>query len=342
MPHNHGKLRLGVVIEETWDFFREIYAQMQQSYPTTLFKRRALRSGPFHTRINRFMLERDLQSFMHSQDVVFFEWASELLVAATHLPKTCGIVTRLHRYELYQWADHVNWDAVDRIILVSHAKQREFCERYPTQAAKTIVSSPSTSLEKFTYQPRPFAGRIGTLCHLTPRKRVYDLILAFAELAEQDASLTLHIAGGPNAGFLDYARSLHFIVEQLKLQERVTFYGNVSEAWNWYRTIDIFVSNSYSEGLQVAPMEAMACGCYTLSHAWEGAEELVPLPHLFTTSRDLQQKVLAYCALPEAARQAEAAAMRAFACEHFDIHKTVQDVLSAIDEVAAGRKRVAT
>ena len=150
-----------------------------------------LKSGPFHTRINNALLRNDMQSFLAANDVVFFEWASELLALASHLPKRCPIVTRLHRYELYQWADRINWDAVDRIILVSEAKRREFVARFPQQAQKIAVIPVGVDLQKFGYCDRAFdagaGSNIGILCHLAPRKRVYELILAFSELAQTSA-----------------------------------------------------------------------------------------------------------------------------------------------------------
>ncbi|MBK8047632.1 MAG: glycosyltransferase family 4 protein [Anaerolineales bacterium] len=300
----------------------------------------ALKRGPMHSRINRELFRRDMQAFLRSNDVVFFEFASELLVAASHLPKTCGIVTRLHRYEMYQWVDRVNWDVVDRVILVSKAKQREFITRFPNHAEKTFVTSPSTSLERFQFCDKPFAGDIGILCHLTPRKRVYDLILLFADLLPHEPGLRLHIAGGRHVAYPDYDEALHYIVDRLGIRDNVIFYGNLKDPSTWYQQIDLFVSNSYSEGLQVAPMEAMATGAYALSHGWDGADELVPPENLFLTPAEFQQKVLAYCALPEAEKQAARRQMRAWASEHFDIRKTINDICAVVDEVAVARTRL--
>jgi glycosyltransferase involved in cell wall biosynthesis len=224
----------------------------------------------------------------------------------------------LHRFELYQWADRINWDAVDRIFLVAEAKRREFLEQYPAQAHKIDVISAGVDLAKFTYQPRPFRGNIGILCHLTPRKRVYELVLTYAELLRHEPTLRLHIAGGAGAAFRDYEDALHYVVRALDLEDKVTFYGNVEDTWNWYRNIDILISNSYSEGLQVAPMEAMAMGCHVLSHNWHGADELVPTSQCYWTDSQLQAMVLEYCALPDQDKQAQALAMRELACERFD------------------------
>jgi glycosyltransferase involved in cell wall biosynthesis len=325
-------MKLGVVIEETWDFFREIYADFESRYDTNLFARRRLKSGPFHTRINNVLLRSDMQAFLAAHDAAFFEWASELLALASNLPKRCAIVTRLHRYELYQWADRVNWDAVERIILVSEAKRREFSAQFPKQAHKITVITEAVDLQKFQYKPKPFRGNLGILCHLTPRKRVYETILAFSELAARDPQLHLHIGGSASAAFRDYDEALQFLVKQLKLESRITFYGNVHDTWNWYPKVDVFISNSFSEGLQVAPMEAMAMGCYVLSHHWHGADELVPTENLFFTDRDMQEKLLRYFSLPEADKQQATEEMHRRACERFDIYTKIPKINQVLAE----------
>ena len=175
-------MRLGIAIEETWDFFNEIYADLREHYQTSLLTARSFSLPVFHTRVNRLVFQHDLRQFMRRNDVVFFEWASRLLAEASRQPKRCGIVTRLHRYELYTWADRIHWDVVDKVILVSRAMQAEFSSRFPDQASKTVVVSPSTSLTRFYPVAKEFSGDIGILCHLTPRKRVYELILTLAEI----------------------------------------------------------------------------------------------------------------------------------------------------------------
>jgi glycosyltransferase involved in cell wall biosynthesis len=332
-------MKLGVAIEETWDFFNEVYANFTTCYETKLFARRSLSSGPFHTRINRVLLDNSMQRFLSANDVVFFEWASELLALASHMPKRCALVTRLHRYELYQWADRIHWEAVDRIILVSEAKRREFLARFPDQAPKIVVIPVGVDMTKFAYQPKTYGGNIGILCHLSPRKRVYETILTFAEVAAQDPQLHLHIAGGAGPAFRDYEEALYYLVEQLHLQDRVTFYGNVKDTSNWYHKIDIFLSNSFSEGLQVAPMEAMAMGCYVLSHRWHGADELVPPENLYMTDRELETKLLAYAALGEMDKRNLSMAMREHACVHFDVRDKLPQINQVVDEAFAGARK---
>jgi glycosyltransferase involved in cell wall biosynthesis len=331
-------MRIGIANLETWGFLHEIADDLAQHHQVSVFKPRVIQLPVFHMRVNRWLYRHDIAKFMAANDMVFFEWASELLATATRLPKTCGIVTRLHRYEMYEWVDRIYWDAVDKIILVSQTKKQEFRVRFPEQAEKIEVIYEAVDPDKFQFQPKTFGGDIGLLCHLTPRKRVYELILTFAELLRQRSDLHLHIGGGADPSYLDYAVALYDLVRNLKLQDKVTFYDNVKEPWKWYGKVDIFISNGYSEGLQVAPMEAMACGCYCLAHRWMGADELLPAAYLYYTDRELQEKILAYCALPSDAQQAERATMRAIVVEKFNVHQTkieVRRVLEAVGDQTA-------
>jgi glycosyltransferase involved in cell wall biosynthesis len=325
-------MRVGIVNPESWSFLRELHILLSSNYATRVFKPRSSRSPLFRERIEKHLLYHDLKSFLQQNDVVLFEWATHLLAQATHMPKSSRIITRLHRYELYAWADRINWDAVDQIILVSEAKRQEFLHRFPEQATKVHVIPVGISTQRFSCANRNFTGTIGTLCHLTPRKRIYDLVLTFSELVERVPSLRLHIAGDPDPDCLDYYASLLSLVDRLSLRQLVEFDGYIESPWEWYPKIDIFISNSFSEGLQVAPMEAMASGCYCLSHHWDGAEELLPQSHLYMTSSQLQEMIIDFCELPDPRKEDERVRMRQLAGERFDIEKSNQQICEIIEQ----------
>jgi glycosyltransferase involved in cell wall biosynthesis len=331
-------MRLGVAIEETWDFFHEVYAELSERHHTTLYERPNLNLPVLNGRLGSYWFRRDLRHFLANQDVVFFEWASELLAIATHMPKTCGIVTRLHRYEMYTWADRINWDAVDRLILVSQAKYREFGAVYPEQLHKDVVIPEAVSVSRFRPGAKTYQGDIGILCHMKPRKRVYELVLAFHELIQQRGDFHLHIGGGRAAGFGEYYDAVTQLVDRLRLGDKVTFYGHVAKPEEWYPRIDVFVSNGYSEGLQVSPMEAMASGCYCLSHQWDGAEELLPPENLFLTNTELVQRLLRYADAPPSTKANATAEMRAIVCDRFDVDVTKAQIRRVVEEAAASAR----
>jgi glycosyltransferase involved in cell wall biosynthesis len=326
-------MNLGIVNEETWAFLDEVYQELGEHHPTRVFIRRQSKSPVLKTRIDHYYLVSDLKKFMQQNQVVFFEWASELLSVASHFPKTCGIVTRLHRYEMYQWADQIHWGAVDKIILVSHAKKREFEKKYPEYGKKVVVIPEAVSPARFPPRRKKFGGDIGILCHLTPRKRVYELILAFREINKLCVNSHLHIGGGPHPRFPDYSPALDNLVKELGLEDKITFYGAVSNPQEWYSKIDIFISNSYSEGLQVSPMEAMATGSYCLSHKWDGADELLPEENLFFSEHELVQKILAFYDLPEVERTKKVALLQDMVKDRFNTDKTKVQIRVLLEEV---------
>jgi glycosyltransferase involved in cell wall biosynthesis len=335
-------MNIGVVNEDIWDFFHEVHQELSDHHRVRLFERKSSGWSVFKARMTRYRLDRDLRAFMEQNDALFFEWGSELLALATALPKTCGIVTRLHRYDIYEWHERINWGAVDSVILVSEAKRERFAERYPQHAHKVVVIPEAVSLTRFRPEPRPFQGDIGILCHLKPRKRVYDLILTFAELSRRRPGLHLHIGGDERPGYRDYHEAMHSLVRRLGLQEQVTFYGQVTDPVSWYRKIDIFISNSYSEGLQVSPMEAIASGCYCFSHHWEGADELLPAGNLFFTGTELQEKILEYCDAPAVEREAKKQTLYAMVRERFDVDRTKVQIRQLVERAGTPHLRGAT
>jgi glycosyltransferase involved in cell wall biosynthesis len=328
--------KVGIFVgEDNWKFLNDVYALLSSNYQVEIFKAHRYKLPFFRERLNRLAFRREIRSFMDQCDICFFEWSSELLTVASHVQKRSKIVVRLHRYELYQWVDKINWDVVDKIVLVSHAKKEEFISRFPEQQDKISVIPVLVSLDKFSYSSKQFSGEIGILSNLIPRKRIYELVLAFYDLSQKIEGLHLHIGGEITPGDEDYFKALQNLVNELKLVDKVTFYGNVSEPWNWFKKIDIFISNSYSEGLQVALMEAMASGCYCLSHRWIGADELLPQENLFYTNTELQNLILNYSSMSESQKQEQKKMMRNIISQRFnaeDLKCQLMEVFESIEQ----------
>jgi glycosyltransferase involved in cell wall biosynthesis len=134
-----------------------------------------------------------------------------------------------------------------------------------------------------------------------------------------------------NPKFPDYEITLHTLVEKLGLKEKVTFYNRVNNPEIWFPNIDIFVSNSYSEGLQVAPMEAMASGCYCLSHRWDGADELLPEDNLYFINSELIEKIISYCQLSDDEKLKKITQLRDRVYDNYDVDKTKVKIRQVID-----------
>lgn len=295
--------KLGVFVGERglWHFFEEIYADLNAHYETAVFAPKQYRLPFFSERINRWSYHYAMRSLLKECDVCFFEWASEMLEVASHMPKYSPIIARLHSFELADWVHRINWDHVDKIIFISEAIRQKFIARYGAHAEKTVVVQNSISVKKFSLVQRPFDFSLGMLCAIVPIKRVYEVILVIKELRDQGYNPTLHIAGSPHENnYQDrYYQAVHGLVEKLDLQNNVKFYGHVNTPSAWFGNIDIFISNSFWEGMQTALLEAMASGCYCLGHFWDGVEEVLPAENVYGTDTELKQKLIAYLQLSD-------------------------------------------
>ena len=327
-------MKIGIVINETWAFFQDIYDELRNCHEVNLFEPRKVDFPIFQERLQKRQFQKDFMNFLSEHDVVFFEWASELLAFATHLPKTTKIVCRLHRYELYHWANQIDWLKVDQIILVSEAKREEFTSRFPGFDQKIRVIPEGVNPQKFPYEPRAFNKNLGILGHLTPRKRVYELILAFAELGLDKRGYQLHVGGGAHPRFLDYYDAVISLPSRLDIKKNVIFYGNVQNASEFYKKIDIFISNSYSEGLQVSPMEAISSGAYCFSHFWPGAQELLPDENLYYTDSELGEKIFEFESLSESEKHQKQKKLRDEVLTKCNINLVSELVRKSIEEVA--------
>jgi len=313
-------MRIGAVISnlDPDRVFKNIFTELSKYHEVEIFKFHSFKPPFFYYRIDPVLRRNDFVRFMNRNDVVYFEWASDLLAYASHLPKICPIVTRMHRYEMFEWVPKINWDAVDCVILLSEAMRRKFATRCPDNAHKAVVVPWAVSLEKFQLRQPVYSGNIGILCDLIPRKRIYELILTVYELISSGYDVRLRIGGGVDPANTDYYDAIVNLIQKLDIKEKISLNGKVTNVQEWLKDIDIFVSNSYSEGSQSALMEAMATGCYCISHHWDGAEEILPTENLFLTDKELYELIGGYVQLTDGEKQKNSVRMRGIACERFN------------------------
>jgi glycosyltransferase involved in cell wall biosynthesis len=334
--------KLGIFVGENghWGFFREIYADFQEHYQTHLFQPHTYNLPLLYGRLNRWAYEGQMRSLLKHNDVCFFEWASELLKPASFMDKQAPIVTRMHSYEVHVWAPQIHWEHVDQIIFVSNYIRQKFLEQFPQHGAKTSVIYNGVDLNRFRpVAKHDFHFNIGMLCNFHPVKRIYEAVFTIAKLKQQGYAPHLHIAGGkwPGGHFDGYYVAIERLIEKLGLQTDVTLYGHVKTTEAWLQQIDIFLSNSYWEGQSVSLLEAMASGCYCLSHFWDGAEDVIPAACIFGVDDELHEKLIAYAEASVAEKCRWRTQMREIACEKFDIRRTTEAMHDVIEEAMSKR-----
>lgn len=325
--------KLGIFVgEDNWTFFRDIHTYLSSCFETRVFRQKIYNIPILYGKMNRWKYSRDIKHLLMHNDVCFFEWASDLLAVASRMPRRSRVITRLHSFELFEWAPRIEWENVDRIVVLSEAMRAAFAKMYPAHSHKLIVIHNGCALDRFVYtDEKKFTFTLGMLNTITPIKRIYEIVLMLHSLVHQGYPATLRIAGNPDYDGRYFA-AITRITEMLDLQNRIFFDGFIHNTPAWLKDIDIFISNSYWEGQQTALIEALATGCYCLAHCWNGADEMLPLDNLYTTENELIKKVISYSKLSESERKTLRREMRTRAETEFDINNTKQGIAKLIEE----------
>jgi len=160
-------------------------------------------------------------------------------------------------------------------VTISEYNRRHLLEHFPASRGRRIVVSRMGVDAKRMRTPASIrSGRFQLLTagRLHPVKNHVFLIRACAQLRDAEMDFECAIAGsGPERPRLER------LIEENNLQDRVRLLGHVpsSEMDLFYRSADLFVLTSLSEGIPLVLMEAMACGTLVLAPEITGIPELV-------------------------------------------------------------------
>jgi glycosyltransferase involved in cell wall biosynthesis len=108
------------------------------------------------------------------------------------------------------------------------------------------------------------------VARLSPAKDHDNLLRAFASLADPERRLRLAVVGDGELG-----ATLDRRVAELDLADRVLLLGSRADVVDWLGAFDCFVLSSYTEGLAMTLLEAMAAGLPVVATAVGGNAEVV-------------------------------------------------------------------
>lgn len=120
----------------------------------------------------------------------------------------------------------------------------------------------------YTREGRRF--RFFTAGRLEPVKNQKALIHAMADVVKTNPDVEFWIAG---AGSLD--QTLTDLIESLDMQDHISMLGYRNDVKALLSQCDVFVMSSYTEGLSVAMIEAMATGAPVLGSSAGGITEIM-------------------------------------------------------------------
>ena len=180
---------------------------------------------------------------------------------------------------------------IDRAIVAPNVKRLErtilrsgkimALSQYTKRTLEEIAGEPIVSavlpmpVDAAFWTPRPesrVVGRVGFCGRLSdPRKNIDLLLAAVARASVSMTEISAVLIGG-EADSRVQARLV-----ELGIADRVKFVPNArgAELRDQLRSLDLFVLPSHQEGLCIAALEAMACGCPVVSTRCGGPEEFV-------------------------------------------------------------------
>lgn len=334
-----GKPKVGLIID-TDHFIKDFIPEMEKRFEVRIYNPPQLTGNVASGKdIQRLVVghARDLRKIdqIHRwADVVFYEWASRLLVKGTNKKKRCKMITRLHRYEVYYYIEKVDWSKVDEVIFVCNAMETKFLEQESVKRdfkGKTKVIWNYLDLSDFKYSDHPTTRQIGLLAIAQPRKRLYSLVLAHHMALKKHPDLVLRLAGKPADE--EYLDSIRMLIRRLGIEKNVILDGYVDDLQSWYEELDIIVSNSTHESTNITLFEGTACGAYPLSHVWDGVEELLPQDHLFTDAEDYVRLVDDFYSSSEDERLSRRNKTYEMVKKRFKGKKMINDLVDQIEEL---------
>lgn len=202
-------------------------------------------------------------------------------VGCPHVIRISGADLPEHDPDRYRTLERIlrpitRWylDRASRLVVNSEGF-REKAMRYYPHLDFTVIPN-GVDLTMFEAHPgdRPVNNppRLLFVSRLVERKGLHFLLRALASLKQQGLTFVLDVVGdGPQRG------QLETLVSQLGLTNQVQFYGAMQrmELPPIYRSADVFVLPSLSEGMPNVVLEAMSCGLPIIGTRVPGTEELV-------------------------------------------------------------------
>ncbi len=167
-----------------------------------------------------------------------------------------------------------------RLIAVSEATRRALVAQ-GVQAARVEVIYNGVPLAQF--QPTPGARQmmnlpdgvpiVGVIGRLHPIKGHEDFCKAAQILLKQIPDVHFLIAGSDPEPGQPYEQTLRHLVQQLGIQERVHFLGEITQVNLFLAALDVFVLPSHQEPFARVILEAMCSGCAIVATAVGGTPE---------------------------------------------------------------------
>lgn len=183
----------------------------------------------------------------------------------------------------------LNWMLyrINAVVGVSKAITEKYKEKYPRHAAKFHEVLNGVDIDKFKIQGGRDAVRgrwglsedhfvVGTVANFRRVKNHACIIRAAARLKASHPQLRLLFVGTGFTGDTESSEAeIKSLINDLNLQDRIVFTGYQEDIPGILSSLDAFCLPSFSEGLPVSLLEAMAAGVPVVGSEVAGITEVV-------------------------------------------------------------------
>lgn len=282
-------------------------------------------------------------------------------VVHIHLPASgwLGIVAKLFtRKAKYIYSEHnlvtfygklnyylsgLTYGFFDSIIYVSHEvgevlKQKQKGWFFKTNQPVTILNGIDTNkfhcTHRSTLKPAETLTA-GLVARFRPQKRVDRWAEVAAAVHKKNTAIKyLMVGDGPSDELLRQR------INELNINGVIDLPGGMSDTYAAYKAIDIFLLTSDFEGLPLALLEAMSCGCIPIVANVGGIKQLDfgGIGHKFDEFNPdaIADKIIAYTQTPSAYFEQSNKA-REFVIRYYSLTKQVNEIIALYREVT-GKK----
>ncbi len=202
-----------------------------------------------------------------------WEWFDTLVARLAGIP-VCMTSRRNMRHwdpdgKVHLW-QHIRNLGADLVIANSRTVAAFWARREGTPPEKVRVIYNGVPMPAGRPQPESPGPVIGNVANLRPVKGQVFLLEAFRQVVAQAPQSRLLICGeGAALAELEQQR------DRLGLRERVRFLGSRQDVEAVYRSLDLYVHSSLSEGMPNAVLEAMSHGLPVVATSAGGTPEAV-------------------------------------------------------------------
>ena len=209
-----------------------------------------------------------IYSILRNTDIAWFEWAQGPIEIASNLPKTCKIICRIHRFEIYgNFTNHINWSNIDDLIFITPNVYEEFKELHKPNIddlTRVHIVKNSIILDDIPFIEKEKGFNIAYIARFHGAKNPSLMLQILKKLVEIDNRYKVYMIGGIQ-DITEYKYTM-YLAEKMQISDNLIYEGKINNVFEWLKDKNYILSTSVIEGLPVNILEAMAAGCKPVIH----------------------------------------------------------------------------